>query len=84
MAYYLLTSPQTIADQNLVYILGAAMDVVRPQFPTIPPLIYHKTLTKANRTASLARIPHNFLPGSRPLLTLPPLPRAFRPHSHEP
>jgi len=31
-AYYLLTSPQKIADQNLVFILGAAMAIVRP-FP---------------------------------------------------
>ncbi len=28
VAYYLLTSPLTVADQNLVYILGAAMDIV--------------------------------------------------------
>ena len=28
LAYYLLTSPLTVADQNLVYILGAAMDIV--------------------------------------------------------
>lgn len=28
-AYFLLTSPATIADQNLVFILGAAMDLVR-------------------------------------------------------
>jgi len=30
VGYYLLFSPSTIADQNLVYILGAAMDIVRP------------------------------------------------------
>jgi hypothetical protein len=28
IAYFLLTSPSTIVDQNLVYILGAAMDMV--------------------------------------------------------
>ena len=31
VAYYLLTSPLTITDQNLVYILGAAMDIVCSQ-----------------------------------------------------
>ena len=30
IAYFLLTSPSTIVDQNLVYILGAAMDLVCP------------------------------------------------------
>ena len=28
-AYFLLTSPETIADQNLVFMLGAAMDLVK-------------------------------------------------------
>lgn len=28
LAYYLLTSPSTIVDQGLVFILGAAMDIV--------------------------------------------------------
>ena len=28
IAYYLLTSPSTISEQNLVFILGAAMDLV--------------------------------------------------------
>lgn len=31
IAYYLLTSPSTISDQNLVFILGAAMDLVCPR-----------------------------------------------------
>lgn len=30
IAYYLLISPSTISDQNLVFILGAAMDLVGP------------------------------------------------------
>lgn len=29
LAYYFLTSPATIGDQNLVFILGAAMGLVR-------------------------------------------------------
>ncbi len=30
LAYYLLTSPATIASQNLVYVLGAAMEIPEP------------------------------------------------------
>ena len=29
-SYYLFTSPSTIASQNLVYVLGAAMDIPEP------------------------------------------------------
>ena len=32
-AYYLLTAPSKIADQNLVFILGAAMDLVTSHSP---------------------------------------------------
>ena len=35
IAYFLLTSPSKIVDQNLVYILGAAMDLVFPPFETL-------------------------------------------------
>ena len=30
LSYYLFTSPATIASQNLVYVLGAAMDIPDP------------------------------------------------------
>lgn len=30
IAYYLLNSPQTIADQGLVVVFGEAMKIVRP------------------------------------------------------
>lgn len=30
LSYYLLTSPSTLASQNLVYVLGAAMDIPDP------------------------------------------------------
>lgn len=30
LSYYLFTSPSTIASQNLVYVLGAAMDIPDP------------------------------------------------------
>ena len=30
LSYYLFTSPSTIASQNLVYVLGAAMDIPEP------------------------------------------------------
>lgn len=34
LAYFLLTAPAVIADLNLVFILGAAMDLVL--FPLVP------------------------------------------------
>ena len=41
LAYFLLTSPRTISNQNLVFILGAAMGLVRslhttPRFHPLP------------------------------------------------
>lgn len=36
-AYFLLTAPATIADQNLVFILGAAMDLVSSSPSSFPP-----------------------------------------------
>ncbi len=33
LAFFFLTSPRTIADQNLVFILGEAMGLVRPPSP---------------------------------------------------
>ena len=35
LAYFFLTSPATIGDQNLVFILGAAMGLVRPSHPSL-------------------------------------------------
>lgn len=40
IAYFLLTSPATIADLNLVFILGAAMDLVCTSSPLSPPLLF--------------------------------------------
>lgn len=53
-AYYLLTSPLKLADQNLVFILGAAMTIVRPQphlSPLTPPA---KTLIQPEAPPSLS------------------------------
>lgn len=45
-AYYLLTSPNIIADQNLVFILGASMDI-----PTTP-----STFSKRSPALALASL----------------------------
>ncbi|KAL6716430.1 hypothetical protein ACLMJK_005997 [Lecanora helva] len=50
-AYYLLTSPMKIADQNFVYILGAAMDV-----PSAPP-----SLTSQSSALALSALFLSFL-----------------------
>lgn len=82
VAYYLLFSPSTIADQNLVYILGAAMDIVRSPSHPIPSLFsypptLHSPLTQPPRTNP----PHKSTkiqpptPALRPLHPLHPLPR---------
>ena len=34
LAFYLLTAPQLLADQNLVFILGESVHLVRPTPPT--------------------------------------------------
>lgn len=55
IAYFLLTSPSTISDQNLVFILGAAMDLVRLLFhPTIC-RTYSQTLSSQLRDRSRLR-----------------------------
>lgn len=42
VAYFLLTSPTTIADHNLVFVLGAAMDLVGLSllFYPLPPSLH--------------------------------------------
>lgn len=37
VSYYLFTSPSTIASQNLVYVLGAAMDIPEPPISLTTP-----------------------------------------------
>lgn len=67
LAYYFLTSPGTIGDQNLVFILGAAMGLVRP--PTEPK---HSILNPTPRiTSSLTRT----LPSPTHPLSPPPPPQ---------
>lgn len=46
LSYYLLTAPSTLSDQNLVFMLGAAMDMPQP-----PP-----SLSIASSSTSLAGI----------------------------
>lgn len=81
-AYYLLTTPPKIADQNLVFILGAAMSIVYP-LPSLPPSIQ---LNAPQLTISPARstsLPLYSLPCPRPGSSLSNPPFHLRPHSHE-
>lgn len=88
VAYFLLTSPTTIADHNLVFVLGAAMDLVSLSFlfsplPSFSPPRSLHSLFLTSQILLLAQLHlrfHDTLPAHRVPQRRPRPTRYRRPH----